>query len=112
MTVSIDGNPVLTLRGWAKAYRKGPAKFRFPSDPHAEFFPRDLDFGADEIERLTATLQLEAEYRINAVAEATRLRAALKRIVAEADSDDGLTAWDGGDIARAALEQQGNTEKT
>jgi hypothetical protein len=31
------------------------------------------------------------------------LLAALQRIVDEADSDDGLTAWDGGDIARAAL---------
>jgi len=30
-------------------------------------------------------------------------RAALQRIVAEAESDDGATAWDGADIARAAL---------
>jgi hypothetical protein len=39
-----------------------------------------------------------------AAAEIERLRAALQRIVDEADSDDGLTAWDGSDIARAALE--------
>lgn len=35
--------------------------------------------------------------------EIERLRAALQQIVDEADSDNGLTAWDGGDIARAAL---------
>ena len=34
-----------------------------------------------------------------------RLRAVLQRIVDEAESDDGLTAWDGGDIARVALGQ-------
>jgi hypothetical protein len=31
------------------------------------------------------------------------LVSALQQIIAEADSDDGLTAWDGADIARAAL---------
>jgi len=36
--------------------------------------------------------------------ENIQLRAALRRIVDEADSDNGLTAWDGADIARAALE--------
>ena len=36
--------------------------------------------------------------------EIARLREALQRIVSEADSDDGLTAWDGAAIARAALE--------
>ena len=35
--------------------------------------------------------------------ELGRLRAALQQIVDEADSDDGLTAWDGGDIARKTL---------
>ena len=39
--------------------------------------------------------------------EIDRLRAALQRIVDEADGDDGLTAWDGGDIARTALADQG-----
>jgi hypothetical protein len=39
-------------------------------------------------------------------AESERLRAALQQIVMEADSDDGMTAWDGGDIARRALEQK------
>jgi hypothetical protein len=34
-----------------------------------------------------------------------KLLAALRRIVAEADSDDGLTAWDGADIARNALKE-------
>jgi hypothetical protein len=31
------------------------------------------------------------------------LLTALQLIVDQADSDDGLTAWDGGDIARAAI---------
>lgn len=34
------------LRGWAKAYRDTP-EHRFPSDPHAEFFPVDLERAAD-----------------------------------------------------------------
>jgi len=34
-----------------------------------------------------------------------RMRAALQKIVTEADSDNGLTAWDGADIARRALEK-------
>lgn len=43
--------------------------------------------------------------RLNAAAdEVDRLRAALQRIVEEAESDDGMTAWDGSAIARAALE--------
>lgn len=36
-------------------------------------------------------------------AENERLRAALQQIIDEAESDDGLTAWDGSEIARAAL---------
>ena len=32
-----------------------------------------------------------------------KLTEALQKIVDEADSDDGMTAWDGGDIARDAL---------
>ena len=39
------------------------------------------------------------------VAEVKRLREALARIVAESESDDGLTAWDGAEIARAALSE-------
>lgn len=44
--------------------------------------------------------------RDDALAEVKRLRAALQRIVDEAESDDGLTAWDGSDIARQALNEQ------
>ncbi len=47
---------------------------------------------SDEIDSLKAKIE--------------RLRAALQKIVDEADSDDGLTAWDGSDIARVALEQK------
>lgn len=39
------------LRAWAKAYRDDPGH-RFPSDPHAEFFPVDLEFAASELDRL------------------------------------------------------------
>lgn len=39
-----------------------------------------------------------------------RLRAALQQIVDDADSDDGATSWDGGDVARAALAQQPDKE--
>jgi hypothetical protein len=38
-----------------------------------------------------------------ATSEAERYRAALQKIITEADSDDGLTAWDAADIARDAL---------
>ena len=44
-------------------------------------------------------IQIERELR----AEILRLRAALQKIIDEADSNDGLTAWDGSNIARAAL---------
>lgn len=44
--------PEEVLRGWAKAYRDGPAEYRFPSDPNAEFFPQDLEWCASEIDRL------------------------------------------------------------
>lgn len=40
---------------------------------------------------------------MKATKEIERLRAALQQIVDEADSDDGMTAWDGGDIAAKAL---------
>ncbi len=45
----------------------------------------------------------EAAMMYEAADEIGRLRGALQRIVNEADSDDGMTAWDGGDIAREAL---------
>ncbi len=38
------------VHGWAKAYREGPREARFPSDPDAEFFPRDMDAIAVKIE--------------------------------------------------------------
>ena len=41
------------LRAWAAAYRASP-EHRFPSDPHAEFFPVDLETAAAEIDRLRA----------------------------------------------------------
>ena len=34
-----------------------------------------------------------------------RLEAALQKIIDDAESDDGATAWDGADIARAALKE-------
>ncbi len=52
----------------------------------------------DEIERLHEQMHLLEKV----VAE---FCAALQQIVTEADSDDGLTAWDGGEIARAALDR-------
>jgi hypothetical protein len=56
MTVSIKGNPELTLRGWAMAYRAAPVEYRFPSDPNADFFPRDMECAADRIRVLEAAL--------------------------------------------------------
>jgi hypothetical protein len=46
-----EQRPEEHLRAWAKAYRDSPMH-RFPCDPHAEFFPVDLDVAAAEIERL------------------------------------------------------------
>jgi hypothetical protein len=51
-----EKTPEEILRGWAKAYRDTP-EHRFPSDPHAEFFPVDLEASADEIERLRKALE-------------------------------------------------------
>ena len=45
----------------------------------------------------------DVKRQIAATFEIERLRAALQKIVDEADSDDGLTAWDGADIAKRAL---------
>jgi hypothetical protein len=50
-------SPEKILRGWAKAYRDAP-EHRFPSDPDAEFFPLDLEYAADEIQKLRAELRL------------------------------------------------------
>jgi hypothetical protein len=52
----IDQSPEALLRAWAKAYRDTP-EHRFPSDPHAEFFPVDLEYAADRIEELTKALK-------------------------------------------------------
>jgi hypothetical protein len=74
MTVSIDGNAAATLRAWAKAYLETPA-LRFPSDPDAEFFPRDMEFSAAKIERLTAKNE--------------RLRSVIEELVLRHDIGDG-----------------------
>ncbi len=42
--------PLEIARGWATAYREGPRDARFPSDPDAEFFPRDMDLIVAKIE--------------------------------------------------------------
>lgn len=48
--------PETLLRGWAKAYRDSP-EHRFPSDPHAEFFPVDLEAAAARISELEGALR-------------------------------------------------------
>jgi hypothetical protein len=52
----VEKTPEQLLRGWAKAYRDTP-EHRFPSDPHAEFFPVDLEAAADEIKRMRKALK-------------------------------------------------------
>lgn len=42
---------IKALRSWAAGYREGPAALRFPADPHAEFFPQDLELAASELEK-------------------------------------------------------------
>ena len=67
------------------------------------------DEAAAEIERLRiiAADYQALQHRANAIDdENERLRTALQQIVHEADSDDGISAWDGSDIARRALEQE------
>jgi hypothetical protein len=59
---------------------------------------------AAEIERLMAALDFMEKRALRKEREIERLTAALRQIVDEADGDDGLTAWDGADIARRALE--------
>jgi hypothetical protein len=63
-------------------------------------------YDAAETKLLREAANIDGFHRVLAARDATieRLRIALQRIVNEADSDDGLTAWDGSDIARAALE--------
>lgn len=56
-----EKTPEQLLRGWAKAYRDTP-EHRFPSDPHAEFFPVDMEAAADEIKRLRKALRDIAEF--------------------------------------------------
>jgi hypothetical protein len=45
--------------------------------------------------------RIEADARL--IAAAPEMYAALKKIIADAESDDGATAWDGADIARPAI---------
>lgn len=52
---------------------------------------------------LLVALDSTAAARAEIVEECAKYKAALQQIIAEADSDDGLTAWDGSDIAREAL---------
>lgn len=58
-----DGDATVTLLAWAKAYREEPHELRFPSDPNAEFFPRDMEFAATEIERLRYIIGALVEWR-------------------------------------------------
>lgn len=51
-----EWTPEGIIRSWARAYREGPPEHRFPSDPHAEFFPVDLEAAADAIDALRAEL--------------------------------------------------------
>jgi len=51
-------------------------------------------------------LSWETPRHKEAADEIERLRAALQKIIDDADSDDGATAWDGSEIARAALGDQ------
>jgi hypothetical protein len=64
--------PETLLRGWAKAYRETP-EHRFPSDPHAEFFPVDLEMAANEIDRLRAQLDSDSYPAMKAALEVARV---------------------------------------
>jgi hypothetical protein len=58
----------------------------------------------DIVERLRSLAAfLPHELASEAADEIERLRKALQKIIDDADSDDGATAWDGSEIARAAL---------
>ncbi len=69
--------------------------------------PSTDDKTVDIVERLRAAdISGHGEYSAlvrEAADKIERLRSALQQIVAEADSDDGLSAWDAADIARRAL---------
>lgn len=82
--------PETLLRGWAKAYRDTP-EHRFPSDPHAEFFPVDMEFAADEIAALKSRVE--------------ELRKALERIANE-NTHWNWTEKDTADTALAKIAVQ------
>lgn len=84
------------LRSWAKAYRDGPAEHRFPSDPHAEFFPGDLDRAAFQMER-------QAD-EIEKLRKAVKPFAALADIAARTPGDCVFGTWNVSysDLIRAA----------
>lgn len=57
-------SPLAIVQGWARAYREGPRDARFPSDPDAEFFPRDMDMVAGQLiadEKLIVALTSERD---------------------------------------------------
>jgi hypothetical protein len=61
---------------------------------------------SDIVHRLRRTASLgivDGGLMEEAAEEIERIRAALQKIIDDADSDDGATAWDGSEIARAAL---------
>lgn len=91
-----EQTPEALIRGWAKAYRDTP-EHRFPSDPHAEFFPVDLDAAADEIKRLTELAKLQGqEIRITRERDEALERALTDIIEANRDFRDGMPqSWDG-----------------
>ena len=90
-----EPTPTEIARRWAAAYRDPARKAeRFPCDPDAEFFPRDMDLVADALEKTQAELaRLRADNDalrgLNEIGQSgikmletanARLRAALERI--------------------------------
>lgn len=60
-----EKSPEEILQRWADAYREGPAEHRFPSDPDAEFFPVDMERGAQALAALREQNEkLKAERKI------------------------------------------------
>lgn len=81
------------LRGWAKAYRDTP-EHRFPSDPHAEFFPVDLEAAADEIEHLRLEHRHACqEIDIAKLERHENLAKALEAIQTQCDEMRSLKGW-------------------
>jgi len=76
-TVSYDGRPAKTLRAWAKAYQEAPIRYRFPSDPNAEFFPRDMEDAAGRIDRLENAIKQYLSHQLSRQESFAVLRAAL-----------------------------------